>query len=132
MSNNLHLADGGARFAHLFLRIGLAFAFLYPPIAAIGDPTSWISYFPGFVRGLPIDELFLLHSFGLIEIGIALWILSGRNVRIPATLATIILLAIVIFDYRDFGVLFRDLSIAAMALALVVWPTPNGTVDKNE
>ncbi len=111
------------KLAHLLLRTGVAFAFLYPPIAAISDPTSWISYFPSFIRELGIDEMLLLHGFGVIEAVIALWILSGHKIRIPAMLATLTLVAIVVLDYRDFAVLFRDLSIAAMALALVVWPT---------
>ena len=33
------------------LRIGLAFAFLYPPLDAIVDPYSWLGYFPAFMRG---------------------------------------------------------------------------------
>lgn len=116
------------RLAHLLLRIGIAFAFLYPPIAAISDPTSWISYFPAFVRELGIDEMVLLHGFGILEAIIALWILSGYKIRLPAALATLTLVAIVAFDYRDFGVLFRDLSIAAIALALFVWPSPTEEV----
>lgn len=109
--------------AHLVLRLGLAFALLYPPIAAISDPTSWISYFPAFVRDLPIDALVLLHTFGVFEAILAVWILSGWRIRIPAALTALLLFAIVGFDYRDFGVLFRDLSIAAIAVALALWPS---------
>lgn len=112
------------RVAHLLLRIGVAFAFLYPPIAAISDPTSWIGYFPQFVRNLPIDNILLLHAFGVVEVVIALWILSGWRIRVPAILAVLMLVAIVGFNLSDFPVLFRDLAIAAMALALAVAPSP--------
>ena len=110
------------RTAHLLLRAGVALAFLYPPIKAISDPQSWLGYFPHFLRALPIDQLLLLHSFGLIEVIIALWILSGWQIRLPAAVATVMLVAIVFFNFADIEILFRDISIALMALALVFWP----------
>jgi hypothetical protein len=113
-------------YAHVALRIGAAFALLYPPIAALKDPTSWLAYFPPFIRALPIDPLLLLHGFGVIEIVLALWILSGWNIRIPAALTTIMLLAIVAFNASQFDVLFRDFSIATLTLALALWPRPSG------
>ena len=101
--------------AELVLRIGLAFAFLYPPLNAIMDPNAWIGYFPQFLRGY-VDDLVLLHSFGVIEAVIALWILSGKRIFLPSAAAFVMLVAIVTMDYTEFQVVFRDLSIAAIAL----------------
>jgi uncharacterized membrane protein YphA (DoxX/SURF4 family) len=111
-----------ARKAHVILRIGTAFAFLYPPVMALQDPVSWFSYFPSFVRNLPIENGVLLHTFGLIEVIIALWILFGKNIRIPSAIATVMLVVIVFFNLPQLDVVFRDLSIAAMTLALALWP----------
>ena len=117
-----------ARSAHLLLRIGAAFAFLYPPIRALSDPLPWLGYLPSAVRALPaqfglsVDSLVLLHTFGVIEIILALWMLSGWRIRIPAVLMTLALLAIVAFNWNESDVLFRDLSIAAMTFALALWP----------
>jgi uncharacterized membrane protein YphA (DoxX/SURF4 family) len=105
------------------LRIGLAFAFLFPPINALFDPYSWLGYFPGFTRGY-VDDMLLLHGFGVAEVVIALWLLSGWKVFWPALAALLMLIGIVYFDRADFQVLFRDLSIAAMALALMVAHAP--------
>ncbi len=113
--------------AHLALRIGVAFAFLYPPFAALSDPYSWIGYFPSFLHALPVSELVLLHAFGVLEVAIALWILSGRNIRIPAAIATFLLVGIVLFNLPEFPVLFRDLAIACMTVALVLWPRTERT-----
>lgn len=112
--------------AHFTLRAGVAFAFLYPPYAALADPYSWLSYFPSFVHAWGINELVLLHAFGVLEVMVALWLLSGWRIRIPAALATAMLLGIVAFNWADFEVLFRDLSIAAAALALAIdaWRKP--------
>ena len=118
------------KLADLTLRVGLAFSFLYPPLNALVDPTSWIGYFPQFVRGY-VPEMTLLHSFGVIEIALALWLLSGWKVFYPATLMGLMLLGIVVFDSGDFQVLFRDLSIAAIALALALahWKKTSPVLD---
>jgi hypothetical protein len=101
----------------LILRLGVAFAFLYPPIDALFDPVSWFGYFPGYLQHLAPEPV-LLHGFGLIEVLIALWILSNKKIFWPSAAAAAILLVIVVSDFADFQVVFRDLSIAAAALAL--------------
>ncbi len=113
--------------AFLSLRVGLAFAFLYPPLNALVDPNSWIGYFPWFTRGIVPDEV-LLHAFGVVEAIIALWLLSGWRIFIPSILATAMLVGIVVFNIPNFQVVFRDLSIAAMSLALALksWPEEKG------
>lgn len=110
----------------LILRVGTAFAFLYPPLSAIGDPYTWIGYIPKFARGA-VSDLLLLHVFGVVEVVLALWILSGKNIFIPSLLSAGILLLIVFFNMQDFPLLFRDLSIAAMPLALAVMYRPSKT-----
>lgn len=109
------------------LRIGLAFAFLYPPLDAIVDPYSWLGYFPSFMRGI-VPDMVLLHSFGAVEILIVLWLLSGWKIFWPSVLSLLMLLSIVFSDRGDFEVVFRDLSIAAMALALAVAHLPKRSV----
>ena len=113
----------------LLLRVGVAFAFLYPPINALFDPYSWLGYFPTFMHGILPDAL-LLHGFGAVEVALALWILSGRNIFLPSAAATLMLLAIVLFNLQDFQVVFRDVSLAAMAaaLALDAYRKRNGTI----
>jgi hypothetical protein len=103
----------------LVVRIGVAFAFLYPAIDEIFDPYSWIGYFPKWVHGY-VPDLVLLHSFGAVEVIIALWILWGRRIFWPSLVAVCILMAIVLSDFADFQILFRDMTIAAAALALAV------------
>lgn len=112
--------------SELLLRIAIALSFLYPPIAALSDPYSWIGYFPVFVTALAGDQtLLLLHAFGALELLIALWILFGKNVFIPSLIATVMLLAIVLFNLPQFPILFRDISIALAALALAFMHRPH-------
>ncbi len=109
--------------AEWVLRVGAAFAFLYPPLNAAYDPDSWIGYFPWFVHGY-VPEPLLLHGFGVLEVIIALWILSGWKIFWPALLATVMIVSIVAFNIPQMQILFRDLSIAAITLALALMNIP--------
>lgn len=108
-----------AALADILLRIGLSFSFLYPPIDALFHPDSWIGYFPRLLRG-NIPDIYLLHGFGLLEVSIALWILSGKKIAVPASLAALILLAIVLTNMSELEVVFRDISLAFVAAALAI------------
>lgn len=114
----------------LCLRIGVAFAFIYPPVSAWFAPFSWLGYFPGFVIEMAGQEgiMLLLHAFGVFEIVIGLWILFGKNILIPSALATAALVLIVLFNWNQMDVLFRDISIALMSLALVLREWPNTAI----
>ena len=106
-------------FPEALLRVGVAFSFLYPPINALFDPYAWSGYFPTFLLSIAGPyELILLHAFGILEVLLALWILFGKNIRIPSAIAAFVLLLIVALNANQFPVLFRDLSIALMAGAL--------------
>jgi uncharacterized membrane protein YphA (DoxX/SURF4 family) len=110
--------------ANLILRVGVAFAFIYAAIDGFIDPYSWIDYFPSFVhqmaQSVGMSDVLALHIFAVIEILLALWILSGIKILIPSILAALLLVGIVLFNLSQFQLLFRDLSIAAATLALAV------------
>ena len=118
------MTEARSLFSNLILRVGVAFAFLYPPIDALFNPDSWIGYFPQFVhlatQSFGVPDMLLLHGFGVVEVIIAVWILSGWKIFYPAAAAAALLAAIVVFNLSQFEILFRDLSIAAAAAALAV------------
>jgi len=103
------------------LRVGVALAFIYPAVAAFFDPFSWIGFFPSFLRDLFVgNEMLLLHTFGATEIIIGLWILVGKKIFIPSLLASLYLALIVLLNLSLLDIVFRDVSILAMALALTL------------
>ncbi|MAZ67157.1 hypothetical protein CL652_00040 [bacterium] len=107
--------------AERILRAGLAFSFLYPPVSAWFNPFAWIGYFPSFVLDLVGRyDMFVLHTFGATEILIGLWILFGKKVFWPSTLAAAYILGIVIFNLSEMDVVFRDISILAIAVVLAL------------
>lgn len=103
------------------LRVGVAFSFMYPPISAFFDPYAWVGYFPAFmIKMIPFDSILLLHLFGIFELVVALWILFGKRIFIPSLIASLSLFFIVAFNYAQMDVLFRDISILGMSIALCV------------
>ena len=105
----------------LLLRIGVAFAFIYPAFSALINPSAWIGFFPLFVINLfPFDTIILLHLFGAVEVSIALWILSGKNIFWPSILAGVMLLLIIIFNFSQMDVIFRDIPILLMIIILAL------------
>lgn len=110
------------------LRVGLAFAFLYPAIAAWFNPFAWVGYFPPFILTMAFGhDIVLLHIFGITEILIALWILFGRRIFIPSFLAALYLVGIILFNLTQMDVIFRDISILAIAIALMFTHTDTHT-----
>jgi len=103
------------------LRIGVAIAFIYPAVSALFTPLAWMGYLPGFTLDLVGDhgEL-LLHTFGTFEVIIGLWVLFGKNIFIPSAVATAVLVIIIVMHANQMDVIFRDIPIALMSLALAL------------
>ncbi|HWU24278.1 MAG TPA: hypothetical protein VN086_00820 [Candidatus Paceibacterota bacterium] len=103
----------------LLLRVAIAGAFLYPAIAALMVPAAWLGYFPHFVLGIVPDTV-LIIGWSIVEAVLAFWILSGRNIFVPALLAAILLAAIVIVNLSLIDIVFRDVALAFVALYLAL------------
>jgi len=112
------------------LRIGLAFSFLYPAISAWFNPFAWIGYFPGFLLNFAgSHDMLLLHAFGITEIIIGLWLIFGRRIFLPSCFAALYLLAIVVLNLNQMDVIFRDISIFAIAVALALTSRPRAKTE---
>lgn len=115
--------------ANILLRLSVSFAFLYAAVDSFAQPLDWIDYIPQFFVQIA-PAIALLRAFGGLEILLALWILSGYKIVIPSVLSALILITIVSFNLEQFQLLFRDVSIAAAALALAIQSycsTPSGS-----
>lgn len=100
------------------LRGAVAFAFLYPPVAAFFNPDGWIWFVPDMIENFMPRTIFL-HIFGGVEIVIAFGILFLRNPFYPTFAAIGVLASIVVIDWTTFDVVFRDVSILLAAVALI-------------
>jgi len=106
------------RISSFLLRLGLAFAFLYPAYGFWKSPTGWVGYVPQFVQTSGIPEGTLMLVLAVFHLAIALWILSGWRIFIPSLIATVFLFSVVYFNWNQIDILFRDISLALASLAL--------------
>ncbi len=103
------------------LRIAFAFSFLYPPLSAFLNPYAWIGYFPTFVTSIiPLDTLTLLHLFGALEVLLGIWILFGKNIKLPTLIGSTLLALIVLTNLSQIDVLFRDIPILLIGVVLLL------------
>lgn len=101
------------------LRIGLGAAFLYAAIASFLEPESWIGFFPIWLRNLAPAN-YLLMTFSIYEIILAIWLFSSKKIFYAASLATLTLAGIIVFNISTLDIIFRDIPILFLALALMV------------
>lgn len=101
------------------LRLGLAFVFLYAAIFVSSSAQRGGHYVPAFITTLLPLRLFL-PLFGSAEIGLALWLLSGKRIRSAAFLSAALLIAITVPNLADFPIIFRNIAIIAAAFALAM------------
>jgi uncharacterized membrane protein len=105
------------------LRTGLAIVFLYAGVATFLEPHNWAGYIPSFVREAFPASVFLI-LFSSFEILLALWLFSGKRAYHAATCASVTIFLITISNLNLLDVIFRDVAILAMSLALVSMTKP--------
>lgn len=106
-----------AHLSSLLLRIGLAGVFLYAAVAAWLSPQDWIGYLPAVVADSPSGPL-ALQLWGGFEVLVALWLLSGWNAKWSGLVAAFLMLGVIVQNVTIFDIVFRDVAILFMALAL--------------
>lgn len=107
------------KLAAWFLRVGLAFAFLYPAISAFASPLTWQGFIPFWMIGLVNVKIFLL-VYSSFEILLAILLLLGKQLFTVSIICVLILFLIVIFNFSAMEIVFRDVSLAFAAIALAI------------
>ncbi len=111
------------RIVWFLLRFGVAFTFLYASISAFLNPVPWLSYFPDFIRAMVPDSLLLL-SWGIGELVIGVWILSGYRIFLPSMAAASLMFGIFLFDFHSINIIFRNVAILCTSLSLAIVANP--------
>jgi len=103
----------------LFLRIGLAFIFIFAAISAFMNPQAWIGFVPEFI-GNTITRGFFLFFHDVINLCLGLWLISGKKTFYAAIVSCIMLAGITLTNLSSFLVTFRDVGLFFAAVALAV------------
>ncbi len=102
-----------------FLRLGLAFIFIYAGVSAFFNPEAWIGFVPGFI-GNTIMRGYFLFVHDIINLGLGLWLLSGKRQFYAAIISCLMLAGIILTNLGSFLVTFRDVGLLFAAVALAV------------
>lgn len=105
------------RLVSFFLRIGLTAVFIYAAIASFMDPDTWASFIPSFM-GEIVPVKTLLMAFSVYELVLAILLFLDRYVFAAAILSALTMAGIVVTNAPGMDVVFRDVAIMFMALAL--------------
>lgn len=103
----------------LLLRIGLAFVFLYAGIASLQQPLEWEGYVPHLMASM-FGVSTSLHLIAISEIGLGMWLLTGKYAKYAAALSAVMFAVIILVNLNQLLVTFRDVGLLFAALALYV------------
>ena len=105
--------------ASFFLRIGLAFVFIFAALSAFFNPQAWIGYVPSFVSNF-VTRAFFLFFHDVINLALGLWLLSGKKTYWAAIVSCVMLAGITLTNLNAFLITFRDVGLFFAAVALAV------------
>ena len=100
------------------LRVGLAIAFFYAGISSFLNPTSWIGFVPNFIELIISKEIFLM-LFSTYQVLLGVGLLSDYKTFTLSILSSATLFLILFGNIMNLEILFRDIAILFMALALI-------------
>ena len=103
-----------------FLRLGLAFVFMFAAVSAFLIPEAWIGYLPNFL-GNDITKGYFLFVHDVFGSSLGLWLLSGWRTFWAAVVSALLLAGITLSNLGAFLIVFRDIGLffAAVALAML-------------
>lgn len=101
------------------LRMAIAFAFIYAGVAGLIAPSSWVGYLPSFVSQV-MSPMAAITIWSVFEIIFAGMIALGWQDKLTGLTAAALLVLMVLFNFGQISVLFRDLSLAVASTALAV------------
>ena len=100
------------------LRAGLAIAFFYAGISSFLNSTNWIGFVPNFIGAIISKEIFLI-GFSAYQILLGIGLLSDYKTFALSILSSITFFLILFGNIMNLEILFRDIAILFMALALI-------------
>lgn len=105
--------------AKWFIRLGLAFVFIYFGIDKLINPINWLGYIPAWIETIiPLRQF--VFANGIFEIILGLGLLYHKTLRLAANIIILFLAGVITTLGLD-EVIARDVGLLFMAIALAVW-----------
>jgi hypothetical protein len=107
------------QWARFILRFGLAFVFLYAAYISLLHTQLDYMFVPGFISQIIPIDLFL-RVYGIFEISLALWLLSGKLGFYSALVSAGLIISLTTVNISEINTLFRNVAIITGAITLAV------------
>ncbi|MES2876496.1 MAG: hypothetical protein V4678_03440 [Patescibacteria group bacterium] len=104
--------------ASISIRVSLAIVFAYAAIGAFIQPNAWIGFVPEFTNNF-IDPKLALDIISVLQLVLAVWLVTGVYVKFAAAAAIALLAGVLITDFETILITFRDIGLIGAALALI-------------
>jgi len=102
----------------LFLRMGLAFTFIYAGISAFLSPDNWIGFLPLWLEVfLSLNVFLYIHNVFVIFLGV--WLLTNKKTYYSGIVSASFFLMLLVFNISSMDLIFRDVGLLFSALALI-------------
>lgn len=105
--------------SRMLLAFGLAFVFMYAGIESLRNPDGWIGFVPNALTHIAAATT-ILKMTAVVEIVLAVWLVTMQWLKYAAVVAALMLLGIVVGNPHAWDITFRDVGLLLAALALVV------------
>jgi hypothetical protein len=109
---------GRAKLPSLLLRTGLVAVLLYAAFNSLKSPEDWVIYLPT-VLTKTVSAFSLIKIFAIYELGLALWLASGRHIKYAASLGAVTFTGMILSNLGLMTIVFRDVALIFMCLALL-------------
>src|SRR5260221_12457966 len=104
--------------ASIILRLGLAFVFFFAAATSLLDPQSYYKFIPSIVTQVVPGTVFLM-AYGIFEIALGLWLLSGKGSFYSGMLAALLLFTLTFFNLQEINIFFKMVALFFAPLPLV-------------
>ncbi|HSX47834.1 MAG TPA: hypothetical protein VLF63_03600 [Patescibacteria group bacterium] len=106
-------------YAKKLLRAGIISVFLYAAISSLMHPLEWTGFIPNFLRN-SISQLLLIKIIAVYELMLVILLILNKYVKYVALLSALTFIGIILSNFNQLIVTFRDIGLVFMALSLFV------------
>ena len=106
-------------YTSLFLRIGLAFSFIYVAVSILLHPLFWVGFIPSFAD-IIFPATTLIYAHAILDAVLGIWLLTNKKIFYASVLSAANVFLITIFNFGAMDIVFRDVTIFFSAVALAI------------
>ena len=101
--NQTDISQKNITISRWLLRFGLAFVYGYAAVETQLNPANFLKYVPSLVQNIIPFDIFLV-VFGIFEIILTLWLLSGKRTEYAGLISCFLMIGIILPNTLYFSI----------------------------